>query len=177
LRIAIAGLTGCGKTSVGRLVAEKLGYKTIEFTFKELAKESKIELMKFHEMARKDPKHAIDRELDAHIREEAGRGNCVIATWLAPWVVGESELKVWLDASEETRAKRIAGREGIPLEEALLHVKKRDKENIERYKEVYGIDITNHRIFDLIINTDNSEMEKTAEIICIAARKKEREKR
>lgn len=175
MRIAIAGLTGCGKTSVGRLVAEKLGYKTIEITFKELAKKNGMELMEFHAMARK--KHAIDKALDEEIRRQAAGGNCVIATWLAPWVVGEAELKVWLDASEETRAKRVAGREGIPPEEALLHVKKRDKENIERYKEVYGIDITNHRVFDLIINTDDSEKEKTAEIICIAAGKKEREKR
>jgi len=52
------------------------------------------------------------------------------------------------------RAERLADREGIPVEEALLHTKKRDADNRERYLKLYGIDILEHGDFDLEINSE-----------------------
>lgn len=41
LRIAISGRSGCGNTTVSTLLAQKLGVKLINFTFRQLAAEKK----------------------------------------------------------------------------------------------------------------------------------------
>ena len=50
LRLAISGKSGCGNTTVSRLVAEKLGLRVINYTFKNLARDSG---MSFEELALK----------------------------------------------------------------------------------------------------------------------------
>ena len=39
MRIAISGKSGCGNTTVTRLVSEALGFEMINFTFRSLAEE------------------------------------------------------------------------------------------------------------------------------------------
>ena len=39
LRIAISGKSGCGNTTVSGLLAQKLGIKLINYTFRQLAEE------------------------------------------------------------------------------------------------------------------------------------------
>ncbi len=165
--ITIAGMSGSGKNTVGELVAKMLKLKTIEYTFKDYARDMGIDLMEFQKMAREDEK--IDREFDKRVAKAAGKGNCVVTTWLAPWTVKKAGLRVWLDASEGTRAKRIAKREKMSQKAALAHLKKRDKDNITRYKKLYGIDITDKGIFDLIIKTDHILPEDIADAIVLTA--------
>ena len=39
MRIAISSRSGCGNTTVTKLLAEKLGYPMINFTFRQMAEE------------------------------------------------------------------------------------------------------------------------------------------
>ena len=41
IRIAISGKSGCGNTTVSGLLAQKLGIKLINYTFRQLAEENK----------------------------------------------------------------------------------------------------------------------------------------
>ena len=86
------------------------------------------------------------------LREECAGGKCVVTTWLGPWMAPGQVFRVWLDVPEETRAQRLAGRENISSGEALTHIQKRDSDNRERYKKVYGIDIFEQAGFDLVID-------------------------
>jgi len=91
-------------------------------------------------------------------------------TWLGPWKVKDATLRVWLEADDETRAKRISGRDKMTYEEALDHVRKRDPGNVRRYKEYYGIDILDHSNFDLVVNTSHFNPIDAAKIIALAAK-------
>ena len=165
--ICISGLSGCGKNTVGDLVAKKLGFRTVNPTFKTLAKKEKISLMEFHRKAEKE--HSIDRKFDDELRRQAARGNCVVTTWLGPWMIKDADLRIWLHATREERAKRVAGREGWSAEQALLHITERDSENHKRYMDVYKIDIYDHSGFDLVLNTGKLAPDESAEIIAKAA--------
>ena len=44
LRIAISGKSGCGNSTVSRLVAAKLGIRMVNYTFKDLARDKGMSL-------------------------------------------------------------------------------------------------------------------------------------
>ena len=166
--IAISGLSGCGKNTVGERVAAKLKLRPVRVSFKDEAARRGIPLMELQKLAGSDG-GKLDRELDAKVVAEAEKGDCVVMTWLAPWMVKNADLRVWLNASEEERAGRVAKRDGMAQEQALKHVRARDKDNMERYRKYYKIDICERPGFDLEINTGSFEPDSCAEIIAEAA--------
>jgi len=161
--ICIAGFAGSGKDTVGAMLAEKLKLKHIRFSFKEEAARRGMPLMEFQKLANKDK--SIDLEMDKRIVEEAEKGNCVVTTWLGPWKVKNADLRVWLEASEGERSKRVSTRDNMSAAEALRHIRKRDEDNIKRYKRYYGIDITDKGVFDLIVKSDEKTPEEIAGLI------------
>ena len=170
-------MTACGKNTVGEYVAEMLNLRIVDPTFKDIASAEKISLMEFQKKAANSKNGEIDKKFDDELRRQAAAGNCVITTWLAPWMVKNADFCVWLSASEKVRAKRLCGREGMSKEEALAHIKKRDADNIARYKKVYGIDITKHENFDLQINVEKTNAKEVAEKIVKAVKEKQQKEK
>ncbi len=166
--IAISGMSGSGKNTVGEKVAKALRLRTVEYTFKDYARERGISLMEFQKLANQDS--SIDRDFDRRLVANASRGNCVVTTWLGPWMVKKASLRVWLEAGERVRAKRISKREGMPAPKALAHLRKRDRDNIARYKKLYGINIQDRGVFDVIVNTEGFLPDEIAGIVVAAAR-------
>ena len=166
--ICISGLSGSGKNSVGEEVAKLLNLRVVKPTFKTIAAKQKMSLMEFHRKA--EHEHSIDRQFDAHLIAEAKRGNCVVTTWLGPWMINDADIRVWLYAPSAVRAKRVAGRDGMSPEQALAHISDRDESNHHRYNEVYKIDIYDHSGFELVVNTEKFRPQETAQIIAAAAR-------
>ena len=166
--ICISGLSGSGKNSVGVEVAKLLTLRVVDPTFKTIAAKQKMSLMEFHKKAEKE--HSIDKQFDAHLVAEAKRGNCVVTTWLGPWMIKDADIRVWLYAPREVRAQRVAGRDAMTPEQALAHITDRDESNHHRYNEVYKINIYDHSGFELVINTEKFVPAQTAQIIAAAAR-------
>ena len=164
IKIAISGKSGCGNTTVSRLLADTLGLRFINFTFRGLAQEKGLELKEVLDLAEKDD--YWDREVDSRqakmAREEGG---CVLGSRLAIWVFPEADLKVFLTASPETRAKRIQKREGGALKSIAKFTAGRDNHDRERYLRLYKIDNNDYSFADLVIETDNISPEKIVEMI------------
>lgn len=158
--IAIGGLTGSGKNTLGEMLAKELGYRLVCPTFKDLAAKEGIPLMEFQKRAEKDP--MIDKKFDKVLREQAAQGDCVVTTWLGPWMV-DSDIKILVYASPEIRAKRISGRDRMSEKEAIRHVKARDESNRKRYKKLYKIDIFDQSVFDIAINNGRLSAERSAQ--------------
>ena len=164
MRIAISGKSGCGNTTVSTLVADRMNYNMINFTFRTLAKEKGIEFWQFCNMAEKDDN--IDKELDQRQVEMAlAVKDCVLGSRLAIWMLERADLKVYLSASMEERAMRIQKREGGTFQQRLEETKKRDENDTARYKRIYNIDDTDSSVADLVIHTDNMEPIEVADII------------
>ena len=147
--IAVSGLSGSGKNTLGELLAKELGYKLVCPTFKDLAAHEGISLMEFQEKAAND--HDIDRKFDEVLREQA-KGDCVVTTWLGPWML-EADVRIRVFAPLEVRAGRLAGRDGMKIDEARKHILERDEGNRKRYRKVYGIDIYDEGLFDASLNS------------------------
>ena len=164
MRIAISSKSGCGNTTDTTLLAEKLGYKMVNFTFRQLAAERGVDFWTFCRMAEADDD--IDRELDRRQVEMAmAEENCVLGSRLAIWMLEKADLKVYLQATSETRAKRVLKREGGSLEERMAQTEMRDRNDSARYKRIYGIDNSDTSVADLVIDTDDRTPEEIVELI------------
>jgi len=166
LIIALSGPSGSGKTSIGKDLADhfKLRFVSIGNLFRNIAKELNIDLLEFHALAEKDYKY--DLMVDAKAIEEAKKGDVLIEGHLACWILKDiANLKIYLYAPINERAKRVAERDNISIEEALEIMKKREESNKKRYKQIYGIDIDDLSIMDIIINTSKFSKERVTEIL------------
>ncbi|MDO8339385.1 MAG: cytidylate kinase family protein [Candidatus Burarchaeum sp.] len=168
--ICISGLTGSGKNAAGEALAKRLNLRLVSLTFKDDAKKRGISLMQLQGAADKDKK--IDVDFDARVVNEASKGNCIVTTWLGPWMVKAADLRVWINAEENVRAARIAKRDGMGAKEALEHLRMRDNDNRARYKKYYGIGLDDHSNFDLEIDSGKLSPEEIAALIEKALRAK-----
>jgi CMP/dCMP kinase len=152
LRIAVSGKSGCGNTTVSTLLAEKLGIKLINYTFRQLAAEKGLTLAQVIENAKTDDSY--DKYVDTHQVELARRESCVLGSRLAIWMLKEADVKIYLLASDELRAKRILGREGGDLQQIKDFTAMRDSEDTRRYKKLYGIDNNDYEtVADIKVDT------------------------
>ena len=117
LRIAISGKSGCGNSTVSRLVAKTLKLRLINYTFRNIAEERGITFEEVCRLAQEDDSY--DRELDKKQVQMAMEGSCVLGSRLAVWMLKEADLKVYLCASPEVRAERIRIREGGDVKTVL----------------------------------------------------------
>ena len=152
-RIAISGKSGCGNTTVSRLIADELGLRFINFTFRSLAAERGITLQEVLRLAAEDD--WWDKEVDgrqvALAREDGG---CVLGSRLAVWMLPEADLKVYLRAADDERARRIVKREGGDFAEVEAFTRERDRQDHDRYLRIYGIDNEDLSGVDLVVDTD-----------------------
>jgi len=155
LRIAISSKSGCGNSTVSGMLSRKLGLKLINYTFHDLAEEKKINFEELCLLAEDDDKY--DLFVDKRQVELAASGKCIMASRLAIWLLKNSDLKVYLEASPQVRADRIAGREGLNVEEALTAMANRDKRDHQRYLRLYGIDIDKYDFVDLVVDTEKGD--------------------
>lgn len=153
--ITIDGESGAGKGTIADYIASKLNiyHFSASDVFHNIAEDRGISHVELAKRADKE----VDLEVDRRTLERGLQNNCVIDSRIASWVLGEySDLKIYVKADVEERAKRIAAREDIEYEKALEETKKRDEENSRRYNEYYGIDTEEIELYDVLI--DNTEM-------------------
>ncbi len=158
--IAISGLTGSGKTTIGDKVAHKLRIKHVSMTHKKFIPAS-TELLQFT----KNATPQFERSFDKEIIREARSVDSVVTTWLGPWLIKDAVVKVWLHASLNTRIKRKIKELRKPIKNVRQYVIDKDETNKRRYKKIYGIDLDNRRIFDIDINTDKVTISQAADLI------------
>ena len=168
IKIAVSGKSGCGNTTISRLVSEKLDLAFINFTFRSLAEEKGLSLQEVLDRAAKDD--WWDKEVDRRQVAMALKADgCVLGSRLAIWMLKEADLKVYLRASPETRARRIVRREGGSLKEVAAFTRERDRQDQERYLRIYHIDNDDYSFANVIIDTDNMGIEEIAGVIIDAA--------
>ncbi len=176
-------MSAAGKTTVSRILAKRLGVEAIGGgeILREMASERGYnpvgddwwdtdEGIRFLRERESDPE--FDKEADSRLRKKIIAGNIVITSYTAPWIIKEG-FKIWLSATQDTRAKRMSKRDKTNLEKSEGVVKLRDSENYGLYKELYGIDLLNDTApFDLIIDTNKKTPEQISEIILENAEKR-----
>jgi cytidylate kinase len=171
ISITVSGLSGSGKTYVAKFIAKKLKLKHYSAgeLFREFAKNSNKSLEDFCRTREKN----IDLIIEKRTKEILKKGNVVIDGRLTSYVATElikkrkiNCFRIYVDCPLKIRAKRVAKRDNIKYEEALKKIKERDKSDLKKYKEIYGINPLSKKFYDVIIDNSknikslNSKLEK-----------------
>lgn len=166
--ITLSGLPGTGKTSVARELSAKYGFVTISAgeQFRKLAQERGMTLQEFGELAEKDP--SIDLAIDQRQKELAMKEKKALVEGRLAGRTIDAHIKIWLKTPLEVRARRIAKRENIPVEQALEETRVREQSEKTRYKTFYDIDQSDLSIYDLVIDTSHWDAKGVADIISTA---------
>ncbi|WP_290819259.1 (d)CMP kinase [Halovivax sp.] len=153
--LTVSGPPGSGKSTTAALLAEHFELEHVSGgdIFRELADERGYTPLEFNKLAEENEE--IDRDLDRRLRQVAvERDDLVLESRLAGWLAGEhADFRFWLDAPAAVRGERIAEREGKDPERATEETRAREASEAQRYREYYGIDIEDLKIYDLSVNT------------------------
>lgn len=175
--VVISGTPGSGKSTAAKLVAKKLGWKHYSMgdLQRQVAEERGISIAKLGELEQTDPN--IDKEIDAK-QKKLGKeeDNFIIDSRLGAFFIPHAQLRIFLDAEEEERARRIMGdirgQENYKdLAEAKKGMQEREEVNAQRYKKLYNIDHRNKKLYNQFLDTTHATPEKNAEKILALIRK------
>ncbi len=163
LRIAISGKSGCGNSTVSRLVAARLGLRMVNYTFKDLARDKGMSFEEICVKAEEDPQY--DLTIDRMQVQLAEQGGCVLGSRLAIWLLRDTAFTVYLNAPIQVRAARIAQREGKDIAVAMRETVERDNRDHDRYARLYGYDVNRYDFAALVVDAESLGQEAVAQEI------------
>ena len=164
--ITISGLHGTGKSTIGKLIAQRMNlkYYSTGQAFRDLAKEMKMTLEEFTDYVEENPD--VDKKLDNKIIEIAQKGNIIIDSQLSAYILDSiAQFKILLTCPLELRVKRMAERDKTSYENKLNETIIREESELERFEKLYRIDLNNVKIYNLILETENLTVEEIVEKI------------
>ena len=163
--ITINGMPGSGKSTVGRELAKRLGYKFYSAgdVRGRYAVSRGISMAELNRLAEKDP--ASDKLVDEYLAEIAKKEDDFIVDARLGFHFIPQSIKVFLDANPEVRAQRVFG-DSRPdekfksLGDAKRAITNRVKSDLKRYANLYSINPYEHQHYDLIIDTTDKKVEE-----------------
>ena len=170
LTIAVGGLSASGKTTAAKALAREFHLKYISAgkIFRQMAKQRKISLEKFSEIREKE----IDHELDKKMLHAAMKSGVVLDGRLTAWDAGNwADVKIFYETNLDVRALRSSKRDKVSLSNAKKNIFKRDREDSKKYKKLYGINLFDKSIYDIIINNNNLSMKEAKSVPIILAKR------
>ena len=176
--VCISGMAGTGKSTLAKKLAEKYGlrYHSGGDALKALAAEEGYdsssrgwwespEGLGFLEKRENDLK--FDKAVDDKLLEYAQQGGVLLDSWTMPWLL-KGGFKIWLMASVDKRAERIAERDKLSTEEALQVLKEKEARTKSIYRKLYGFTLGEDlKPFNLVLDTDNLNASEVFQALCM----------
>ncbi len=176
--VCISGMAGTGKSTLAKKLAKKYGlrYYSGGDALKALAAEEGYdsssrgwwespEGLSFLEKREKNLK--FDKAVDDKLLEYAQQGHVLLDSWTMPWLL-KTGFKIWLVASVEKRAERIARRDKLSIKEALQMLKEKEARTKAIYKKLYGFTLgEDFEPFNLVLDTDNLNAGEVFQVLCM----------
>ena len=168
--ITISGDLGSGKTSVSRLLSTRLGYEyvCIGEIHRRIAQEMGMNLLEFNLFAESDPR--IDERIDSSLAALIESHLSYVIESRVAWYFFKNSLKAYLLVDPAVGAARVMSdtlRRNEPLyanpAHAMTQLAARRQSENRRYLSLYGIDCSNLRNYDVVLDSTALTVEQTVE--------------
>jgi cytidylate kinase len=169
MELTVSGPIGSGKSTIAKFLAARLDarYLSTGDIFRENARKHGMTVEAFNEFAETHPE--VDVDQDNYLIERMKTSDrLVIDSRLAGWLsyinwIGA--FRIYITADDKTRVERISGREKITPDLAAVLISRREKSEAKRYRDLYGIDIGDTTIYDIVLDTTNMKPEDAVNMI------------
>ena len=144
VNVTVSGHPGSGTSTLVRGLMDRFGWTSLNGgdVFREEAKRRGMSLGDFGELCKNELD--VDRSLDELLRQRMQGSDAanVVESRLAGWWAYRLELpclRIWLDVSDDERARRVSEREGLALADALEANRARAAVDGERFMLLYDL--------------------------------------
>ena len=157
--ITISGNQGAGKTTVGKLLAEKLGYRFVSIgdLRGQIATERGLTIDELNVIGEKES-WVHERADEKTIEIGKTHDNFVIEGWLAYHFIPHSK-KVFLTVDETVGAERVFADQRLDedqaasAEEMKTMLRRRREKSDEQFRRYYGVNFLDPTNYDIVIDT------------------------
>ncbi len=168
--VTLSGDIGGGKSSVARILKEKLGFQLISAggIQREIAARMGLTTLQLNEWSAKD--RSVDDKIDSHTQALGVTSDRIIVDSRLAWHFIPAAYKVFLSVDPMVGAERVfeASRSDEfhgSLAEALENNLARTRLEAVRYQTLYGIELRDYRNYDLVVDTSYVSPQTVADII------------
>lgn len=170
--ITLSGMLGSGKSTVGKMLSHLLDYEyySTGSVQRKIAAERGITTLELNKLSMTDP--TVDEQIDGVFKTLVHEDkNFIVDSRLAFFFI-PSSFKIKLNIDTKLAAERIFNdksrteeRKYASVEDAENDLISRRKLEVERFKNVYNVDIDNDLNFDYVIDVTNLSPEEVCQKI------------
>lgn len=180
--LTISGLPGQGTSTLARFLTDELGMELYNagLYHRHKAEERGLSIEEFmrriDEIQRKENVD-FDLQLERKVLEMAHRKDGILFEARLSGVLLRdiAKVRIWVSCDQESAARRFARREEMSDKEGLKEMNERGQVEVERFKRIYGVDITDLDHYNVVV--DNSgDLDETKENLMNKVKKKIDEK-
>ena len=170
--ITITGSLGSGKSTIAKMLAQKLGYPYYSTgeAQREIAQKMGLTTLQLNHLSDKDP--SIDVQIDGIFKKMNEDGKTYVVDSRLAWHFMPNSLKVKLEVSPTIAAERILNdqvrsgeRRYRTLSEVMDETLSRRRSERSRFLKTYQVDIDDNSQFDLVVDTTDKTPEEICKII------------
>ena len=168
-RIIVNGRSGSGKTTLVENLAKALRAKHMDggIMSRRVAREKKMTIDVFgrYRITHPETDRMIDRRL---IREVKNSPRIVVQSRVLPYAKELKKLpivRIYLKADQSERIRRVAHRDGISVQAARKRVLGVERADRERFLKIYGLDIHDKSVYDLVVDTTRRSPTQTVAFV------------
>jgi len=166
-KITISGYAGTGKSTVGKMLAEKLNYEFLSvgnFTREFAAKKFGLSINEFQEKCKKEP--LLDDYVNFKFRDICNSRENFVADFRLGFYFVKNSLNILFTLSEEEAFERLSKAGRSKEQTDFESIRKRNEDMRHRFIEKFGVDFADEKNYDLVIDTsEKTPLEITEQIL------------